>query len=90
MVYQTDKRRDASLGLALMVSVGCGVAAFVGTLKLSMYLVLLTGVVKLHLFEYPRRTEPIFIAMLGCAGLSIVIGTLVTRVVFRWAIRFFE
>jgi hypothetical protein len=90
MAYQPNKRQDASLGLALMASVGCGVAAFVCSFKLSGYLVFLSGFFKLHLFESPRRTEPLVIAMLGCAGLSVVIGILVMRAVFRVAIRFFE
>ncbi|HXN72947.1 MAG TPA: hypothetical protein VN861_10395 [Candidatus Acidoferrales bacterium] len=89
MAYQTNKKQDASLGLALMASVVCGVAAFVCFLRLSGYLVILTAA-KLHLFEYPRRLEPLSIALCACAGLSIVIGILVMRVVFRAAIRFFE
>jgi hypothetical protein len=73
-----------------MASAVCGVAAFVCTLKVSIYLVLLTGLVKLHLFEYPRRLEPLSLMMFACAGLSIGVGILVIRVVFRVAIRFFE
>jgi hypothetical protein len=80
MAYQTDKRRDASLGLALMVSVGCGVAAFVGTLKLSGYLVLVTGVVKLHLFEYPARSNwRLIAAVWGCVGVALLVAILVMR-----------
>ena len=89
MAYPTNKRQDASLGLALMASAVCGVAAFVCSFKLSLYLVMLT-VVKLRLFEYPRRLEPLSLMMFACAGLSIGVGILVIRVVFRVAIRFFE
>jgi hypothetical protein len=90
MAYQTNKR-DASLGLALMASVVCGVGVFLCSLQLFFYLAFLTGVIELHLFEYPPRPHTGEVAaMWGCVGLSIVVGILVMRVVFRWGIRFFE
>jgi len=91
MAYQTNKRQDASLGLALMASVACGVGVFLGSFGLFLYVALLSGVIKLHLFEYPPRSHGGEVAaMWGCVGLSIVTGILVMRVVFRWGIRFFE
>jgi hypothetical protein len=90
MAYQTNKR-DASLGLALMASVVCGVGVFLCSLQLFFYLALRSGVVKLHLFEYPPRSHAGEVAAIwGCVGLSIVSGILVMRVVFRWGIRFFD
>jgi hypothetical protein len=91
MAYQTNKRQDASLGLALMASVACGVGVFLGSFGLFLYVALLSGAVKLHLFEYPARSNWREVAAIyGSAGLSIAIGILVMRVVFRWGIRFFE
>jgi hypothetical protein len=86
MAYQTNKR-DASLGLALIA----GMAAFVCSFGLFFYLAFLSGVIELHLFEYPPRSHAGEVAAIwGCVGLSIVSGILVMRVVFRWGIRFFE
>ena len=85
MAYQTNKRQDASLGLALMASVACGVGVFLGSFGLFLYLALLSGAVKLHLFEYPAGSNWREVAAIyGSAGLSIAIGILVMRVVFRW------
>jgi hypothetical protein len=86
MAYQTNKR-DASLGLALIA----GMAAFVCSFGLFFYLAFLSGVIELHLFEYPPRSHAGEVAAIwGCVGLSIVSGILVMRVVFRWGIRFFD
>jgi hypothetical protein len=86
MAYQTNKR-DASLGLALIA----GMAAFVCSFGLFFYLAFLSGVIELHLFEYPPRSHAGEVAAIwGCVGLSIVSGIPVMRVVFRWGIRFFE
>ena len=86
MAYQTNKR-DASLGLGLIA----GMAAFVCSFGLFLYLAFLSGVIELHLFEYPPRSHAGEVAAIwGCVGLSIVSGIPVMRVVFRWGIRFFE
>jgi|HubBroStandDraft_6_1064221.scaffolds.fasta_scaffold319661_2 hypothetical protein len=87
MPYRPSRRQDAKLGIALILSLVCGVASFSTSFAIAYYFLLLTGLVKIRI-PWPAPTKLEGIGWLyGCFGLSILLGVLIAFVVFRVIIR---
>ena len=88
MPYQPSRTQDAILGLALLVSLACGIASFWCSFRIAFPFLLWSGLVKIHiLWAAPLKLEGMA-ALYGCFGLSIVFGVLIAIAVFRAIIRF--
>ncbi len=87
MPHQPSKTEDAKLGIALILSVACGVATFLLSFTIAFYFLLVSGLVKFRiLWPAPSKLEGTA-KFYGCFGLSILLGVLIAIAVFRVIIR---
>ncbi|MGB8524848.1 MAG: hypothetical protein WCD43_17935 [Candidatus Acidiferrales bacterium] len=87
MGYQSSKTQDANLGLALIVSLVCGVTSFWCSFEITIRFMFLSGLVKVHILYPAQSTFEGISAVFVCLGLSLLFGILVARLMFRVIIR---
>ena len=87
MSHQPSKTEDMNLGLALMISLACGVASFWYSYTTSFDLLWLSGLVKIRFLDYPAASKsqgiPVLRVAFGVVGVSLCLGILVAYLVFR-------
>jgi hypothetical protein len=81
---QTNKRSDAALGLAVIVSPVVGVVVFYLGMTLGLMFILWAGLLQLYMFVPSTPYPPVATLMRELTVLSITLGAFAMFASFRW------